>query len=265
MNSLQFIDQLHRTVEITFPPQKIISLVPSQTELLVDLGLEENIVGITKFCVHPPHLLKTKPKVGGTKNLRLDKIRSLQPDIIIANKEENSKEQIDELEKYFPVWISDVKNFEDSLKMITSVGEFTGTSNIASQIILRIRKEKMQLVAIDPKHFNTVYLIWKDPWMTVGGDTFIHTMIETAGFENMCKHQMRYPVLSDSQLTTLNPEVILLSSEPYPFKEKNVKELQELLPGAKVVLVDGEMFSWYGSRMQFSFTYFHELKKRVNN
>lgn len=259
---MQFTDQLGRTIVIENYPERIISLVPSQTELLCDLSVKENLVGITKFCVHPIGLTKEKTIVGGTKNLRMSVIENLQPDLIIANKEENVKEQIETLAEKFPVWISDVNNYADALKMITAIGEITNTTTIAKQIITTIEKEKFRFSSeINKKNKSALYLIWKDPFMAVGGDTFIHDMLQQAGFNNAVGDLNRYPELNVEDIKTLHPEIILLSSEPYPFKEKHIAEIQVIVPDAKILLVDGEMFSWYGSRLQYCWKYFFDLNQ----
>lgn len=258
---MQFTDQLGRTIVLENFPEKIISLVPSQTELLCDLGLNENLVGITKFCVHPIGLIKEKTIVGGTKNLRMSVIENLQPDLIIANKEENVKEQIETLADKFPVWISDVNNYDDALQMITAIGELTNTKTISEKIITTIAKEKLLFTSeINKKNKSALYLIWKDPFMTVGSDTFIHDMLQQTGFKNAVGDLNRYPELSIEQIKKLHPEIIMLSSEPYPFKEKHLTEIQAIVPDAKILLVDGEMFSWYGSRLQYCWKYFFDLK-----
>jgi ABC-type Fe3+-hydroxamate transport system substrate-binding protein len=229
---------------------RIVSTVPSQTELLFDLGLDDEIVGITWFCIHPAEKVKSKTKIGGTKNLKLDVIRDLKPDLIIANKEENQREQIEALASEFPVYISDIFTLEDAYEMMQKVGELTGKNSESEELIERIKEAFLQ-ISKAPKPFRTLYLIWKDPYMSIGKNTFIHHMLtDICGLQNVCSEELRYPELSIEQIKDLNPELILLSSEPYPFKEKHISELQEMLPQAKILLVDGEMFSWYGSRLK---------------
>ena len=257
------IDQLDRKVEMNKTPKRIISLVPSQTELLFDLGLDEEVIGITKFCIHPDHWFKTKTRVGGTKQLNLEKIKELQPDLIIANKEENVQQQIEVLAKNFPVWISDVNNLDDALEMIESIGEITSRQAPAKQIIERIKKGFSNLSLPFRGTGGTCYLIWKDPYMTIGGDTFINDMLSRAGFQNIFAHQKRYPELLIEQLSVANCQLLLLSSEPFPFQQKHAKEIQSQLPNAKIILVDGEMFSWYGSRLLKAPAYFQQLQNQV--
>lgn len=257
-----FIDQIGRNISLKKLPQRIISLVPSQTELLFDLGLKNEVVGITKFCVHPEDWFRKKTRVGGTKQLNLEIIRQLRPDLIIANKEENVKEQIDELGKDFPVWVSDVSNLEDAYFMIEQVGLITNKEHQANKIIIQI-KENFSRFQTPNSRLRTTYLIWQNPYMSVGGDTFIHAMLEKAGFENIFSDKKRYPEITIEELQTADSQLIFLSSEPFPFKEKHRVELQKILPGTKVILVDGEMFSWYGSRLQFAPAYFQQLYDQI--
>ena len=257
-----FIDQPGSSISLNKIPRRIISLVPSQTELLFDLGLENEVVGITKFCVHPDEWFRTKTKVGGTKQLNMDIIHQLQPDLIIANKEENVKEQIEELQKYYPVWISDVRNLHDAYQMIKQAGKIINKEQQANEMVLRI-KENFEGLPTNDSRLPTVYLIWQKPYMTIGGDTFIHAMMEAAGFENLFKRETRYPEVTISELKTRNPKLLFLSSEPYPFKQKHIDELQPLLPETKIILVDGEMFSWYGSRLQYAPGCFKKLYEDI--
>ncbi|HKZ65315.1 MAG TPA: helical backbone metal receptor [Chitinophagaceae bacterium] len=263
-----FTDQTGRTILLETIPQRIISLVPSQTELLFDLDLNEQVVGITKFCVRPPEWFYTKTKVGGTKKLHIDIIHQLQPDLIIANKEENVKEQVEECSKNYPVWGSDVNNLVDAYEMIEQVGLITDKVNESKKIITSIKKEFSQLrnTYSPPAGASTAcYLIWNDPYMTVGGDTFIHSMMETCGFKNIFADRTRYPEITVEELRIANCQLLLLSSEPFPFKQKHIDQLQPLLPDTKIILVDGEMFSWYGSHLQYAPKYFKELKKSIDN
>jgi ABC-type Fe3+-hydroxamate transport system substrate-binding protein len=257
---LSFTDQTGHTIQLARKPQRIISLVPSQTELLFDLGLNEEVIGITKFCVHPQQWFHNKQRIGGTKQVKMDLIHQLQPDLIIANKEENVKEQIEELSARYPVWISDVNNIEDACEMITQVGAMTGKERNALLLITKIKAKFSQRSVHSPKT-KTAYLIWQNPYMTVGGDTFIHSMLEAAGFENVFADKTRYPEITPDDLKITQCQLLLLSSEPFPFKQKHLEELQALLPGIRIILVDGEMFSWYGSRMAEAPAYFAKLPK----
>lgn len=256
-------DQLNREITLPGIPKRIISLVPSQTELLFDLGLDEEIIGITKFCVHPEYWFRNKTRIGGTKTVKTDLIASLQPDLIIANKEENVQEQVEALEKTAPVWISDISTVEEAYHMMQSIGEITGTSLKADALIDQIKKGFHTLPSLVIKKYRTAYLIWKDPYMSVGGDTFTSDMLQRSGFENVMADQSRYPQITIAELKEKNTELLFLSSEPYPFKQKHIDELQGELSNVKILLVDGEIFSWYGSRMQFAAAYMRGLFQHI--
>ena len=256
-------DQLHRTITLPERPERIISLVPSQTELLHDLGLGERVVGITKFCVRPEEWFRTKPRVGGTKQVHLDRVRDrvrdLQPDLIIANKEENTREDIEALAQEFPVWVSDVRDLDQALDMVARVGDITGTADRAGELVEQITAAFDGLVPLQPA-LSAAYLIWRDPWMAAGGDTFIDDMLQRCGLSNVFSgREGRYPAVSPAELAAADPDVVLLSSEPYPFGEKHLQEIGLLLPGVPVRLVDGEAFSWYGSRLLHAPAYFSGL------
>lgn len=250
-----FFDQLHRSIFIPTIPKRIISLVPSQTELLVDLGLEENLVGVTKFCVHPKSIRKQKVVVGGTKNYRIELIDELKPDLIIGNKEENDQAGIEGLMKNYPVWMSDIYTMEDSLEMILKLGEIFKVEKKAKSISDQLRADFQGKVNFKG---TAVYLIWNNPIMGAGIDTFINEMLSYAGFENLIS-KSRYPEISIEELQRLEPEYLLLSSEPFPFKTQHVEEFQNLLPQSKILIVDGELFSWYGSRLLSAKEYFSTI------
>ena len=259
-------DQAGRSVTLTNIPKRIISIVPSQTELLFDLGLDDEVIGISKFCIHPAAWFYTKTRVGGTKSLHIKIIDELEPDLIIANKEENVKEQIEELAARYPVWISDVNNLESACDMITKVGSITSRDVQAEALIKKIKTNFFQ-ISIPARKPLAAYLIWNDPYMTAGGDTFIHSMMEAAGLRNAFADQTRYPEISIEQLKKMNLDLVLLSSEPFPFKQKHVDEIRSgILNDAsrhpKIELVDGQMFSWYGSRLQYAPAYFEKLQSK---
>jgi len=260
-----FTDQMGREISINFPPKRIISIVPSQTELLFDLGLDHEIIGLTKFCIHPIDKFAERIKVGGTKKLNIDLIKDLRPDLIIGNKEENTQSDIEELSEYFPVWMSDIFTLEDAMKTIGEIGALVNREPEASYLNHLISAGFNDLKTLALQHRidkKIAYLIWRKPYMVAGKNTFIDDVLLTNGMTNVIK-QDRYPTVTLDELKTLNCELILLSSEPYPFAEKHIEEIQAAIPDAKIILVDGEMFSWYGSRLVKAVQYFFEFQKEL--
>jgi ABC-type Fe3+-hydroxamate transport system substrate-binding protein len=258
-------DQTGNTFSVTGTPRRIVSVVPSQTELLYDLGLSSEVAGITKFCVHPESWFRTKLRVGGTKSLNIELIRSLQPDLVIANKEENEKSQIEALAKEFHVWTSDIRTLDDARRMIFSIGELTGHTPEASVIVQSIDSAFNALKCILEKKrpLRAAYFIWNEPLMAAGGDTFISSMLQAAGLQNAFGNWTRYPEVTDEELKAASPDAIFLSSEPYPFNEKHAEGFRKKFPVAKVVCVDGELFSWYGSRLMHAPAYFLKLLEQI--
>lgn len=244
------------------PARRIVSLVPSLTELLADLGLSERVVGITRFCNRPPEWRKGKTRIGGTKDADVERIRKLRPDLVIANKEENLRETIEAIRGFCAVWTSDISNLEDALAMIRDVGLLTGTAEGARAMIERIG-ETLPIRAATPSAPRVAYLIWQDPLMSVGHDTFIHEMLRISGFENVFADRRRYPVISREELTDARADIILLSSEPYPFRRRDADAFSERFPHSRVERVEGDMFSWYGSRLLQSGAYLRELRDRL--
>jgi len=255
---MEITDMMGNRVVLNGQPKRIVSLVPSQTELLYDLGLDEEVVGITKFCVHPDQWFRSKKRVGGTKTVHIDIVKALQPDLVIANKEENTKEQIEELSGLFPVWVSNIQTVGDGLKMISELGALVGKAEAAQSLVEEINSGFAHLTKAATLK-RVAYFIWRNPWMSVGGDTFISDMIKTIGWQNVLAHKVRYPEIALEELVDIAPELVLLSSEPYPFKEAHIAEIKAVLPNSEVLLVDGEMFSWYGSRMARAVSYFERL------
>jgi ABC-type Fe3+-hydroxamate transport system substrate-binding protein len=254
-----FTDGLQRGIELSvFPPKRIVSLVPSQTELLYDLGLHSEVVGITKFCVHPDTWRTEKTIIGGTKQVHFDKIQDLKPDVIIANQEENTKEIVEKCSAIAPVYVTNIKTLDDAFDMMLNLGELVNKTTQANKLVLHI-KEEFNLLK-DTCSGRFLYFIWQNPYMVAGRDTFIHAVLSHFGFTNAIEDvYSRYPEITKEKIEKLTPEYIFLSSEPYPFKEKHVQHLKTILPNAKIYLVDGEMFSWYGSRMRYTCNYIQSL------
>ncbi|MCB0706948.1 MAG: ABC transporter substrate-binding protein [Saprospiraceae bacterium] len=252
---------MNRRVEIPFPPKRIISLVPSQTELLASLGLEQEVIGITKFCVHPEKWFRTKTRVGGTKDFKLERITQLRPDLIIGNKEENDRKKIRSLSRDFPIWMSDILNFEQAVQMIRSIGEICDREKQAGAMADQILQRFADLQSFPP--LRTAYFIWQNPFMVAASDTFINDMLQKLGLENVFGRKKRYPEISAADLQQQQPELILLSSEPYPFGQKHIDAFRDLCPRAVIKLVDGTLFSWYGSRLLEAPNYFEFLRKSI--
>lgn len=245
---MKFIDQTGYELRLSANPTRIISVVPSQTELLFDLGLDKEVVGITKFCLHPEAWFRSKERVGGTKKLDIGKIRALKPDLVIANKEENTREDIEDIRSFCPVWTSDIADIEDALEMIGRVAELVGRQVEGLELQEEISSTFKNIPSFGLK---AAYLIWKDPYMAAGGLTYISSMMQACGLTNVFMDRTRYPKISIRDLHAAQPDLLLLSSEPYPFKLNDLQELHQVLQNVKIVLVDGEMFSWYGSRMKY--------------
>lgn len=267
---IQFHDQ---TGKLVFIPSKsarrIISLVPSLTELLYDLQLEDEVAGITKFCVHPQKWHKTKQRIGGTKNANIAGIQLLQPDLVIASKEENIKEQVEAIEKFCPVYCSDISNLQEAYEAIAHIGLLTNRTEKAEEIIAQLKCNFEQLPALHNK-LRCAYLIWNNPYMSAGGDTFIHAMLSEAGFVNVFEQQLRYPETTVEQIMALDVDVVFFSSEPFPFKQQHIDAFatvwQKKIPAKKLPMlriVDGELFSWYGSRMLYAAEYFKKLRESL--
>ncbi|UKT62201.1 helical backbone metal receptor [Pedobacter mucosus] len=260
-----FTDQMGRRVTFDFPPKRIISIVPSQTELLFDLGLDSEIVGLTKFCIHPIEKFAERTKVGGTKKLNIDLIKDLKPDLIIGNKEENTQSDIEELAAHFPVWMSDIFTLDDAMKTIMEIGALVDKEPEANYLnhLIYAGFRDLKMLALQNKIDRKVaYLIWRKPYMAAGKNTFIDDVLLSNGMTNVIK-QNRYPIVTLEELKTLDCDLILLSSEPYPFNEKHIEEIKNAIPDTTILLVDGEMFSWYGSRLVKAVQYFFEFQKQL--
>ena len=247
---LDTTDALGRPVSLAAPPRRIVSLVPSQTELLADLGRGDRVVGLTRFCVRPRSWKVTKTIMGGTKNVDVERVRGLRPDLVIANKEENVREQVEAVAAFCPVYVTDVATVADAVGMIHEVGRLTDRVPEADEIADDVVARFDALPPAPPRPARALYLIWRDPWMAAGGDTIISDVMGRGGWANAVGDRDRYPALSDAEVRALDPDVVMLSSEPYPFREGHVAEVRALAPRARVALVDGEAFSWYGSRLR---------------
>lgn len=258
---MHFKDQIGNYITLNKTPSRIISLVPSQTELLYELGAENTTIGITKFCVRPKEWFRNKTKIGGTKNINLNKIKSLNPDLIIGNKEENEQKQIEELIRNYPVWLSNIKTLNEATEMIKSIGNIIGKNKKAQSITNKIENAFKKITPFNGKNNRVAYIIWNNPIMCAGADTFINDMLNRCGFKNIFfgERKSRYPEITAERLKQLSPDFIFLSSEPFPFKEKHAKQFKAACPNAIIKFVDGELFSWYGSRLQYAPSYFQKI------
>lgn len=260
---MNYTDQIGNTIRLAQKAQRIVSLVPSQTELLYDLGLGDKVVGITKFCVHPNQWFQSKTRVGGTKNVKFEVIEELAPDLIIANKEENSKEDIERLQSLYNVWTSDIFTVDDALEMMKAVGELTGTTSQANELVKNIEQKRIHFQQMKP--VKMLYLIWREPYMLAGANTFITNFLAEIGLVNLASQleDDRYPIVDFETINKLHPDVLLCSSEPYPFKDEHLSELTENT-GVKAMHIDGEYCSWYGSRLLKAYDYFEGLKMTLD-
>lgn len=237
-------DSVNGQFQFNTPPKRIVSLVPSITEWLIDTGAE--VVGRTKFCIHPSAAVENIPVIGGTKNFRFSEIEELNPDLIIGNKEENYREGINQLKVKFPVWITDIQSFHDAIDcfdMIAQIIDLELKWATVKQALLEKHKSQKE-----SKSGRVMYLIWKDPYMTVGPETYIDSSLREVGYVNVIR-ESRYPEITLQEIKSLKPDELLLSSEPFPFKMKDVEELASALPKTKIRLVNGEFYSWYGTRL----------------
>lgn len=255
-----FRDNLGRKVEISFPPKVIISTVPSQTELLADLGLDNEVVGITRFCTTPKDWKKKKIIIGGTKRLDFSKISTLNPDLVIGNKEENIKPQVEEIAKDFPFWISDIASFEDNKKLIRDVGSLCARNTEAEIICKRISDVCGNVNKARKSKRRIAYFIWRNPLMVAGNNTYINSVLNKLGFINVFENlEERYPTITFADIEKFNVEEIFLSSIPFPFNSIHFQELEMHFPNVKIRFVDGEVFSYFGSRIAKSEKYLLSL------
>lgn len=257
----EFTDQMQRRVVVSWPPRRIVSLVPSQTELLFDLGAGGRVVGVTDFCTEPAAQLGGVARVGGTKRFLFERIDALAPGLLIGNREENYAEGIARLAARYPVWMSDILGLEDALAMIRAVGELVGEAAAASDLARRIADGFAAIPAREP--LPVAYLIWRKPWMAAGSGTFIDAMLRRAGFANVFADRPRYPEFTLQELRARGPARVLLSSEPFPFTEAHAAELREACPETPVVPVDAMPFSWYGSRLLAAPAYLAALRADI--
>ena len=260
MSKRIYVDHLKRTIILNDYPKRVISIVPSITELIINLGLKHLLIGITNYCIHPQKETDLIRKIGGTKTPKIDLILDLAPDIVIANKEENKMSDIEVISKHTSVWVSDINSYEDNFKLIIELGKLFNKNSEATTLCAVIKNNWRKVPEFKSK--SCLYFIWRNPYMLAGKDTFINSVLAKSGFENLIS-QNRYPTQNIDELSSLSPELILLSTEPYCFKEKHISEFRKLFPNAIIKIVDGELFSWYGSRQKLLPSYLIKLKKSL--
>ena len=239
-------DALGRRVVLREQPRRVVSLVPSLTEALVGLGAP--VVGVTRFCVHPDGVRRRAAVVGGTKTVDVVRVATLAPDLVVANREENVREQVEGIEALgAPVYVTDVATVDGALATLRTLGALTGTGAAADALAARIAAGFDGLAAAPP--VRAAYVIWKDPWMVAGGDTFVGDVLRRAGFVNVFEDARRYPDVTPEAVAEARPDALLFASETFRFREKHVGALRAACPSAAVAFVDGEAFSWYGPRL----------------
>lgn len=202
------------------------------------------------------------PKIGGTKKFDFEKIDKIRPDLVLGNKEENYLAGVARLREKYPVWVSDIATVDDAFRMMQSVGEMTETAEPVAALIEEIEAVRRDAETTEDSP-RIAYFIWQKPLMVAGGGTFIHAMMQEAGFSNVFEGEIRYPEVTPEEVSAARPEFIFLSSEPFPFTDRHQASFEKTFPDARVVLVDGALFSWYGSRLVQAFPYLRALKERL--
>ena len=239
---------------------RIVSLVPSITELLCDLDLSDQLVGRTGFCIHPWEIVREIPKVGGTKDLKFDRIRELEPTHVVVNIDENRKEDAEALAEFVPnVVVTHPLAPRDNLDLYRQMGREFDREAEAEELCGRFEEAYERVLASRGPELRVLYLIWRDPWMTVSAETYISRTLALFNWRTVpATAQDRYPPVD---LAAVDVDRVLLSSEPFHFKQGHVEEVAALVPGAEVSLIDGEMTSWYGSRATAGLEYLAEYTR----
>ena len=246
---------------------RIVSLVPSITELLFELGLGDRVVGRTGFCVHPRPAVRDVPKVGGTKDVKLDALRALAPTHVIVNIDENEASTVAEMRAFVPhVVVTHPNAPEDNLALYALLGELFGAAARADELAAELRREVAACRGHPWPHERVLYLIWRDPWMTVAADTYIARTLAAVGWDVTTAAggwagAGRYPRIDDIAAAARTVDRVLLSTEPYYFTAFDVATLQSQVP-TPVMLIDAEMTSWYGSRAIRGLAYLRDLRQR---
>lgn len=240
------------------PPRRIVSLVPSTTETLCALGLGQALVGVTVYCREPRPVVAGKTRVGGEKDPDLDRIRALAPDLVVANIEENRREDVAALRAAgIPVWVTYPRTVLDGIAMVRELGQVTGTEARAAEIageLERLYREAAEAAAARPP-VAVFYPIWREPWMTINRDTYVHDLLQVCGGRNVfADHPERYPRITLDEVAARRPEVILLPDEPFRFRRAHLRDFAPYrevpaVAAGRIRLVDGKPFSWHGPRI----------------
>ena len=223
--------------------ERVVSLVPSITETLFDLGVGESVVGVTDFCIFPEDL--KRPRVGGTKNPKVDMIRELAPDLVYMNFEENLKRHADAIQSFTSVHVSEPKSVADVSALITELGAIHGRADSAGSLTDQLWQA---IEALPKREFTFACPIWKDQWMWCGGDTYVSSLITSAGGRNVLQDRTRYPVKSLGDVAAMRPDVVFLPDEPYRFTDDDAREVQEATKASIVGPFPGHLFTWHGTR-----------------
>ncbi|WP_164219771.1 helical backbone metal receptor [Virgibacillus sp. YIM 98842] len=261
MTNKKATDHLGREVEFAYPPKRIISIVPGITDILYSLELENEIVGRTRYCIYPKEKVAQAKTIGGTKKVKFDQIRELNPALIIAEKEENTKEIVEQLEKEFPVYVCEIQTVDDTFKIIEDLGTITDRRVESEKLQSEIATAIQSLPSGHGKKY--AYIIWQNPYMAAGSDTYITSLLDKMGFTNaFADYDGRYPEVTEEDFRNADLDYIFLATEPFPFREKHIQQFSKLFPDVTVMSLDGEMF-WYGPRMIEAAPYFNRvLNKR---
>ena len=263
---IRITDDLDNYFEFEEPPGRIVSLVPSLTETLIELGAAERVVGCTEWCVHPADVTAGIPKVGGTKNVSVSKVLELEPDLVIANKEENRERHVDALREEVPVFVTYPCTLDDGLQTLLDMGTICGNPEGAVAVENRCRTILVELFASNPKQLLTACMIWRDPWMAAGPATYMSDLIERCGFENVFGRQPdRYPDTTLEEVFARDVEVVLLPDEPYEFGSRDVIDVMRARPddspAREIVLLDGSYLTWYGVRTEPALEFLRNLRR----
>jgi ABC-type Fe3+-hydroxamate transport system substrate-binding protein len=269
---VQVLDDLGLRVELAAPPARVVSLVPSWTETLFALGVGPRVAGVTRFCVEPAAEVATLAKVGGTKNPDLGAIMRLSPDLVIANAEENRREDIDRLREYgIPVFVTYPRTVPGAVESVLRLGSVLGAEHAAAgltrEIVMAVSEIEAGLGVWMKLRLRVFCPVWKNPWMTFNADTYAHDVLRMLGFRNIfAAAGERYPRVTLQQALEERPDVVLLPDEPYLFTDDDVREMKEALPaalGRRVLLINGRDLHWYGAHMVRGLRALNQLLARV--